>query len=54
MTCCRCDEPIRLDEAYKQYVHDRASGPPVITYSHVHLCKRAYAQSAPVSRPRFW
>lgn len=38
LICCHCQVGIRPDEPYETHVHDRASGPPYVTYSHRGVC----------------
>ncbi|WP_156726171.1 hypothetical protein [Streptomyces apocyni] len=46
--CCRCDRAIRPGEKYEKTVHDRATGVPLVVYSH-----RAHADcTAPGLRPK--
>ncbi|WP_282703266.1 hypothetical protein [Streptomyces sp. CC219B] len=52
--CCRCQQAILPGEPYDTHAHDRASGPPLILFSHKDsTCKRQPHQEAPVrSRAR--
>lgn len=34
LICCRCNHGIKPNEPYNKHDHDRASGPPVVTYTH--------------------
>jgi hypothetical protein len=40
MICCRCDRGIMPGEPYREHVHDRASGAPLVNYSHKGGCPR--------------
>ncbi|WP_156726544.1 hypothetical protein [Streptomyces apocyni] len=32
--CCRCGREIKAGEPYERHVHDRATGAPLVNYSH--------------------
>ncbi len=32
--CCRCQQGIKPGEPYRKHAHDRASGAPLVNYSH--------------------
>ncbi|WP_156726919.1 hypothetical protein [Streptomyces apocyni] len=46
--CCRCERAIKPDEPYEKHVHDRATGAPLVNYSH----RDRDDCTAPASRPR--
>lgn len=34
LICCRCGHSIRPGEKHDEHIHDRASGAPLVNYSH--------------------